>query len=295
MKHCYLIAVLALASFNLLAQDIIYKNDGSELKAKVYEIKSDTIKYYIFEGLQDSLLDIPVNDIFMIIYENGDQEVFKTQEQAKAIDTLSALNTPMKRSSGLTKNNISFIIEDNRPNKQIIGKQPGKLARGVGLIIQPLTEIKDPDLKIYNYAIKNLSQILHFNGFQEKRDTYQTLKITINDLFSKTETGLYGISGEVTQNCSITVQLKDKETILFQEDLKSLYSGGLNEFNKQVEFLYMNYFSITSKKQFKTARTQDFKTYANKGYFIDFIIVLDDLISQLNNNEFFMSYFNSSL
>jgi len=289
MKYYALLIGLALITYDLWPQDILYKTDGSELKVKVYEIMADTIEYYDFEGTRDTLLNLPVSSVFMIIYESGEKEVFKKNDSVDSFGTIPDETAPITRSSGLSKSNISFTILDNRQNKLIIGKQPSKAARAVGLIVQPTTEVKDESLKIYNYAVKNLSQILLFNSFQESGNSDYTMEISINDLYSKTETGLYGSGGDVSQNCDVTVCLKDQDKVVYSNNFKSLYTGRLNQFYDQVELLYKHYYSINSKKQYKSYRKNDYRTYASKGYFIDYIIVMDDLIKQLNQDDFINS------
>jgi len=65
----------------LQAQDVIYKKDGSEIKAKVVEIEQANIKYKKFEQLDGPLRNLDKAVIFMIIYEDGTKEVFVTPVQ----------------------------------------------------------------------------------------------------------------------------------------------------------------------------------------------------------------------
>ncbi len=61
----------------LFAQDIIYKHDGSEISSRVIKINTDFIKYKKFEQQSGPIRNIKISDVFMIIYEDGTQEVFK--------------------------------------------------------------------------------------------------------------------------------------------------------------------------------------------------------------------------
>jgi len=69
------VAVIAIA--RVAGQDVIYRNDGSEIKAKVVEITTDAIKYRNFDQPSGPIRNILTSDVFMIIYEDGTKEVYK--------------------------------------------------------------------------------------------------------------------------------------------------------------------------------------------------------------------------
>lgn len=62
---------------NCLAQDIIVKNDRSEIKVKVIEILEDVIKYRNWEHQDGPLYNLSKGEIFMILYANGQREMIK--------------------------------------------------------------------------------------------------------------------------------------------------------------------------------------------------------------------------
>jgi hypothetical protein len=62
------------------AQDVIVKNDKTEIKTKVIELTEDLIKYKKFEMLEGPIYSIKKADVFMIIYENGTKEYMQTQK-----------------------------------------------------------------------------------------------------------------------------------------------------------------------------------------------------------------------
>jgi len=72
-----------------LSQDIIIKNDKTEIKSKVIEIHEEFIKYYLFEYLDGPIRNIRISDVFMIIYADGTREKFtnKNVENTKVIQT----------------------------------------------------------------------------------------------------------------------------------------------------------------------------------------------------------------
>lgn len=55
-------------------QDIIVKNDKTEIKAKVLEITESTIMYKKFEMLDGPSYSIKKTEVFVIIYQNGTKE-----------------------------------------------------------------------------------------------------------------------------------------------------------------------------------------------------------------------------
>jgi hypothetical protein len=61
----------------IFSQDLIYKKDGSEIKAEVTEISKDQIKYKKFDFQDGPFYTLEIKDVFMIIYKNGKKEVFK--------------------------------------------------------------------------------------------------------------------------------------------------------------------------------------------------------------------------
>jgi hypothetical protein len=73
----FVVFVAFWAISRVAGQDVIYKNDGSEIKAKVIEITSDAIKYRNFDQPSGPIRNILSSDVFMIIYEDGTKEVFK--------------------------------------------------------------------------------------------------------------------------------------------------------------------------------------------------------------------------
>lgn len=78
-----LLAVLIIVP--LIAQDFIYKNDGGEIKSKVIEITPDFIKYRKWENQTGPIYNIKIADVFMVVYENGEREVFKKNEVVQEI------------------------------------------------------------------------------------------------------------------------------------------------------------------------------------------------------------------
>jgi hypothetical protein len=73
------------------AQDIIVKNDKSEIKSKITELTDVTIKYKKWEFLDGPVYNINRADVFMIIYSNGQREIIKHPEAVPAADPIHPL------------------------------------------------------------------------------------------------------------------------------------------------------------------------------------------------------------
>ncbi|MDY0215550.1 MAG: hypothetical protein RBS19_01225 [Bacteroidales bacterium] len=76
MKKIFTFILFLFTTFTIYSQDIITKQNGDEIKAKVMEITSAEIKYKRFENLDGPVYSMDLKEVFMIKYENGDKDVF---------------------------------------------------------------------------------------------------------------------------------------------------------------------------------------------------------------------------
>lgn len=75
------ILVFSFFTINFYSQDIIYKNDKSEVKSKVLEILDNEVKYKKSEFLDGPTYSMSKSDIYMIIYKNGQKEMFENSKK----------------------------------------------------------------------------------------------------------------------------------------------------------------------------------------------------------------------
>jgi len=87
MKKAILLTALLCLSNLLPAQDLITKTNGEEIKAKVLEISPTEIKYKRFDYQQGPTIIIPISEVFMLKYPNGEKQVFE-----KNLSTTQAAN-----------------------------------------------------------------------------------------------------------------------------------------------------------------------------------------------------------
>lgn len=94
-----------IATSFLYPQDVIYKNDKSEIKAKVLEILDKEIKYKKFDFLDGPTYSLNKNQIFIIIYSNGQKEMFNTSISAVSHNTTKSKKEVVKDSENTKENN----------------------------------------------------------------------------------------------------------------------------------------------------------------------------------------------
>jgi hypothetical protein len=116
IKTFSLVFIMSLG-FSSMAQDIILKQDGAEIKAKVLEITDQHIKYKDFDFQNEPIRNINIPDVFMITYENGQKEIFDEQASTEKIHTVSS--SDLKREFDLIGSNdqamLIFFRENNFP------------------------------------------------------------------------------------------------------------------------------------------------------------------------------------
>ncbi len=81
MKKVTFILLLITICFGIAAksQDIIVKNDKSEIKSKILEITEELIKYKKFEMPDGPTYSINKADVFMLLYANGTKEYIENK------------------------------------------------------------------------------------------------------------------------------------------------------------------------------------------------------------------------
>ena len=110
---CVLITI-SLWGPSLFSQDIIYLNNGTEIKAKIIELTSETVKYRKYEQPDGPLRNISYFDLFMILYEDGTREVFKAEDRPTVQSQWREELLPQKESGNVffsQNNNQDFCFQ----------------------------------------------------------------------------------------------------------------------------------------------------------------------------------------
>jgi len=102
-----LLSIMLLGIYgNLLSQDIIYKIDGGEIKAKIEEIGSKNIKYKKYENIQGPIYNIEVSKVSKIKFENGYIENFNENSQKDTINSTKVDTKELDDSLYINKTDI---------------------------------------------------------------------------------------------------------------------------------------------------------------------------------------------
>lgn len=83
-----LAALFLTIGFKAMGQDVIIKNDKTEINSKVIELTDDVIKYRKFEMLDGPIYSIKKSEVFMIVYKNGMKEYIESKPKVVKSDTV---------------------------------------------------------------------------------------------------------------------------------------------------------------------------------------------------------------
>ncbi|MBO5418504.1 MAG: hypothetical protein J6A22_00320 [Bacteroidales bacterium] len=73
-----ILSALLISAASVMAQDIITKKNGEDIKAKVMEVDNSNVKYKLFDEPDGVTYTLRKSDILMIRYQSGRNEVFNT-------------------------------------------------------------------------------------------------------------------------------------------------------------------------------------------------------------------------
>ena len=84
MKRVLILFACFLVGGIMSAQDIITKNDGTDIQAKVMEVGQSQISYKKFSNPNGPTYTLDLSEILMITYENGEREMYNTAAEKKS-------------------------------------------------------------------------------------------------------------------------------------------------------------------------------------------------------------------
>ena len=76
LKQIFLSAILLFISFQIAAQDLIYRKNGEIVKAKILNTTDKSISFKLYERAENLTYNINFAVVDSIIYENGEKETF---------------------------------------------------------------------------------------------------------------------------------------------------------------------------------------------------------------------------
>ena len=130
-KKLLLSILLAGAIFTLHAQDVIIKENGEEIKAKVTEVGSSEIKYKKFGNESGPTYTISKSELFLIKYADGSKEIMPVtspvQSTAPAVVPAPVLtsNSQSTTSQEMGKQEKHKSDAERKPNYFFLSLTPG--------------------------------------------------------------------------------------------------------------------------------------------------------------------------
>lgn len=249
-KKTWLIAIIMFSAVFLKAQDIIIKNDKTEIKSKVTEITETTIKYKKWENMDGPLYSIAKSEVFMILYPNGQRELMN--QTNGAISTNAEKDHEFSNKSKIEEVGLSDQSKQNTAiiqgktfdfKNQKINYKPTRFNFGLQ---SPFSMGVDNEFRLiknilnlglgYTYTFPKDDYIL----VSQMADIYASLYANVNRLsgnYEKQDIGLfifgnagYGLTGITTYN-------------IYDGD-QTFYSGGLY-WRLGLDYFFSDWFGIT--------------------------------------------------
>ncbi len=134
----------------VLAQDLIVKKDQTEIQAKVTEVSENTIKYKKWSNREGPAYTISKTEVFMIIYENGEKELYQTtstgiQEQPRN-NKVPQTPTPVQNSATSSMSQaVTSVTAQTGGNKKSDDDAP-KYKRIFRVVYGPSAVLESGDL-----------------------------------------------------------------------------------------------------------------------------------------------------
>lgn len=156
-KLLFILLLAANSTLLCLSQDVIYKKDGSEIKAKIIEIEVENVKYKIHEQLDGPVRNIAKKDVFLIIYQDGTKEKFTDTSTINPNQDLSNNNAISGINNQINQSNTNQSIQSKADLDYVTRKleQMKSLKQGtligfcVGLCMFPAALFSDDLSSVY--------------------------------------------------------------------------------------------------------------------------------------------------
>ncbi|WP_210464583.1 hypothetical protein [Rufibacter roseolus] len=157
----YLFLLFFLGALNqTLAQDIIFKTSGEEIKAKVLEITPDKVQYTQPAKFADSLFTLARKEVFMVKYANGKNELMHPPVEEKG-------TTPVLSSQDMYRQGQMDARQYYRGTNAVLGSIGATLLLGIpGTVLIAAIPPKVNPKEVPNPAL--LSDQYYYNGYRHQ-------------------------------------------------------------------------------------------------------------------------------
>ena len=92
-KLLFIVGFLFGAGLFSFAQDLITTKDGRDIEAKILEVTTTEVKYKRFNNLDGPIFTMSKNEILIVRYENGENEVFQSANRGYYGEKLNTTKT----------------------------------------------------------------------------------------------------------------------------------------------------------------------------------------------------------
>lgn len=125
---CFTVISVYLSAGVANAQDIIVKNDGEIIKAKVVEIGETSIRYKNYSNQEGPTYSINISNVLSLTYENGSKETFSNISVEK-VDTEN-INSSSSVTNAVLLSEIASLESKKKTANIICGVTTGIAAAG---------------------------------------------------------------------------------------------------------------------------------------------------------------------
>lgn len=162
MGRLFMIILLSAYTVQAVYADIIYLNNGDEIKAKVESVETNEVKYKRESNPNGPTFSIMKQQILMIIYANGEKDIFQNNQSAQHQSSY------VNHQNAYTINDISELREEDMYFLAYLYKRN---------LLNTKVLPNDYDLKlIHKYSISNTLATLQVRseGYNKSLEQYAT-------------------------------------------------------------------------------------------------------------------------
>lgn len=120
---------------NIFAQDIITKHNGEEIQVKVINVNDKEINYIKWSNMNGPTYTIPVSEVFMIKYENGEKDVFNKKETQQKQQSVVMMPEQGNFSQSMYKFDEKQNVLDKAQRAKSAAKTFDWIALPLGLVV----------------------------------------------------------------------------------------------------------------------------------------------------------------
>lgn len=110
-KALIIFALLAISCGLAGAQDLITKNDGTDIKAKVLEVSPTEVRYKMWDNQEGPVFVLNAADILLIRFENGENYVIEKTAPKTGRSPYFTSNPAILEQSGLKYNQLKEVYD----------------------------------------------------------------------------------------------------------------------------------------------------------------------------------------